>query len=338
MAVFDIFKRLVNQNAVPGERRVDERLRASLGARVLVVDDSATIRAVLGKMLVQDGYEVLKAADGESAVEMAQSQFPDLIFLDIVLPGVSGFAVLRSLRRDTRTHDTPIIMMSGNQQATEQFYVQRFGADGFLKKPFGRAEVFHAIRSLVQAGRVAARTEAPPVETIPEGMTAEEWNAIPDVALPDEAHLTSANPVTPGASGPDSTLAASAGSQSNAPQHGAAPEPAIPLADPVDSQAPESVAETAPTPASTAPISETHDRGPEIPLASQPDPPPAATSPEQSIPASAFSLAMRPTLGRMAATRRGGTPPLTVRVKRPDVTDRDSAEDAGEAAPDPHQT
>lgn len=200
MAVFDIFKRFKTPAAAPAERREDTRLRASLGARVLVVDDSATIRAVLGKMLMQDGYEVLKAADGESAIEMAQSQLPDLIFLDIVLPGLSGFAVLRSLRREGATRTTPIIMMSGNQQATEQFYVQRFGADGFVKKPFGRAEVFHAIRSLVQAGRVSARVEPPPVDAIPEGMTPEEWNAIPDVAMPDEAHLAVApqDPGTPG--------------------------------------------------------------------------------------------------------------------------------------------
>ena len=190
MAVFDIFKRLVNQNTAPVERRGDDRVRTTLGARVLVVDDSATIRAVLGKMLAQDGYEVLKAVDGENAIEIAQAQFPDLIFLDIVLPGMSGFAVLRALRRDSCTRTTPIIMMSGNQQATEQFYVQRFGADGFIKKPFGRAEVFHAVRSLVQARRMPARAEVVSANAIPHGMTAEEWNAIPEVAMPDEAHMS----------------------------------------------------------------------------------------------------------------------------------------------------
>ena len=186
-------------------------MRASLGARVLVVDDSATIRAVLGKMLLQDSYEVLKAADGESSVGMAQSQFPDLIFLDIVLPGMSGFAVLRALRRDTRTAKTPIIMMSGNQQATEQFYVQRFGADGFLKKPFGRAEVFHAIRSLVQAGRMPARSDLAREPEIPEGVSSEEWEAIPDVAMPDEAHVAERQASVPDAesSKPTNPLAAS---------------------------------------------------------------------------------------------------------------------------------
>lgn len=202
MPVFDFFKRLVGTEPV-GDRRVDTRLRASLGAHVLVVDDSATIRAVLGKMLLQDGYQVAKAADGESAVEMAQTRPPDLIFLDIVLPGMSGFAVLRALRREINTRTTPIVMMSGNQQATEQFYVQRFGADGFIKKPFGRQEVFHAIRSLVQARRMPARVEAAPVHTIPDGMTAEEWNAIPDVGMPDEAHMT--RPLAPLATKPSAT-------------------------------------------------------------------------------------------------------------------------------------
>ena len=223
MAVFDIFKRFKTPTTAPAERREDERLRASLGARVLVVDDSATIRAVLGKMLMQDGYEVLKAADGESAIGMAQSQLPDLIFLDIVLPGMSGFAVLRALRREGPTRTTPIIMMSGNQQATEQFYVQRFGADGFVKKPFGRAEVFHAIRSLVQAGRVSARVEAMPVNAIPEGMSPEEWNAIPDVALPDAAHLAALSAAAVGPSATDDI--ASNGSR----PHTSPGTPAVPM-------------------------------------------------------------------------------------------------------------
>ena len=120
-------------------------MQAVLGARVLVVDDSPTICAVLGKMLGKDGYEVLKANDGASAIEMARSEQPALIFLDVVMPGMNGFAVLRKLRQDPLTRDIPIVMISGNQQATEQFYLQRFGADDFMKKPFGRDEVCQRI-------------------------------------------------------------------------------------------------------------------------------------------------------------------------------------------------
>ncbi|TAL73695.1 MAG: response regulator [Rhodanobacter sp.] len=127
--------------------------------RVLVVDDSPTICAVLGRMLEQDGYAVHKAVDGEQAIELAVAGQPGLIFLDIVLPGVNGFAVLRTLRHAPQTAHIPIVMMSGNPQATEQFYVQRFGADDFIKKPFGRSAVQASIDTLVRAGRLPARPD-----------------------------------------------------------------------------------------------------------------------------------------------------------------------------------
>ncbi|WP_130620329.1 response regulator [Dyella amyloliquefaciens] len=157
------------------EPALDSMRKTTLGARVLVVDDSATIRAVLGRMLEVDGYEVARAADGESALDMARAEPPSMIFLDIVLPGINGFSVLRSLRHDPATQHIPIVMISGNQQATEQFYVQRFGADDFISKPFGQAEVARSIGRLVQLGRLPAREIANvvslpvsvPVETIP---------------------------------------------------------------------------------------------------------------------------------------------------------------------------
>jgi len=115
-------------------------------------------------MLRQNGYVTAGAADAESGIESARAERPDLIYLDIVLPGMNGFDALRVLRRDPATRDTPIIMISGNVQATEQFYVKRIGADDFMKKPFGRAEVFGRIRALVEAGRLPPR--AAPVEEL----------------------------------------------------------------------------------------------------------------------------------------------------------------------------
>ncbi len=168
--------------------------KTTLGARVLVVDDSPTIRAVLGRMLEVDGYEVVRAADGESALEMARAEPPAMIFLDIVLPGMNGFAVLRSLRHDAATRHIPIVMISGNQQATEQFYVQRFGADDFISKPFGHAEVARSIDRLVQQGRLPLRDVANvvslpvsvPVETIP-AMLANATSERPDGSVPELA-------------------------------------------------------------------------------------------------------------------------------------------------------
>ncbi|MGY3039291.1 CheY-like chemotaxis protein [Rhodanobacter sp. TND4EL1] len=183
------FKRLLGTHPT-GQHRQSQ---APLGARVLVVDDSPTICAVLGKMLRQDGYAVMKAGDGSAAIELARSEQPALIFLDIVMPGMNGFAVLRTLRHDPLTRDIPIVMISGNPQATEQFYVQRFGADDFMKKPFDRDEVYLRIGQLVDSGRLPPRVPALDGELVAGPSV--EWSGedladIPDIAMPD-ADVTS---------------------------------------------------------------------------------------------------------------------------------------------------
>lgn len=149
-------------DTAPADRRGAVRVNAREGLRVLIIDDSATIIAVLGKMLRQNGYEVLAAADAETGIERARAEQPDLVYLDIVLPGMNGFDALRTLRRDPATKSTPVIMISGNAQATEQFYVRRIGADDFMKKPFGRGEVFARIQRMVESGRLPARAAPAP--------------------------------------------------------------------------------------------------------------------------------------------------------------------------------
>ena len=109
-------------------------------------------------MLSQNGYLVIEATNVAQALERITSTEPELIFLAIALPDGDGFQVLRQLRRQAETRDVPIIMMSGNTQATEQFYVQRIGADDFMKKPFSRSEVFSRIEALLDAERKPRRT------------------------------------------------------------------------------------------------------------------------------------------------------------------------------------
>src|SRR3546814_757649 len=147
-----LFKRFFGGANAVLDRRKRARNAPPPDTKILIIDDSRTIVAVLGKMLRQGGYQVISALDGETGIALALSEKPQLIFLDIVLPGMNGFAALRVLRRDTLTHGTPIIMMSGNMQATEQFYAQKHGADDFLKKPFPRAELFHRIERLLGPG------------------------------------------------------------------------------------------------------------------------------------------------------------------------------------------
>lgn len=147
-----LFRRFFGTPDTPGDRRKRERSTPAAGVRILIIDDSRTIVAVLSKMLTQSGYQVVSAGDAETGVQMALADPPELILLDIVLPGMNGFAALRVLRREAATRNTPIIMMSGNMQATEQFYAQKHGADDFLKKPFPRAELFHRIERLLGPG------------------------------------------------------------------------------------------------------------------------------------------------------------------------------------------
>jgi CheY-like chemotaxis protein len=142
------------------ERRDKPRGNARSGTRVLIVDDSPTVVTVLRKLMQQNDYRTFEAYSAEEALELVQRERPDLIFLDIVLPGMDGFSALRALRRDPITKDVPIIMISGNAQATEQFYVQRIGADDFMKKPFSRAEVFARIDRLIDSEGIPRRGSA----------------------------------------------------------------------------------------------------------------------------------------------------------------------------------
>jgi CheY-like chemotaxis protein len=151
----------VQPNHEGPERRERNRRHARPGTRVLVIDDSPTIVALLKRMLQQNQLDVLEAFDAESGIEVARREVPDLIFLDIVLPGMDGFNALRTLRRDPITKHLPIIMISGNAQATEQFYVQRIGADDFMKKPFSRAEVFMRIEALLDADNIPRHGSRP---------------------------------------------------------------------------------------------------------------------------------------------------------------------------------
>ena len=140
--------------AAPVERRRRKRTSTHKGRRILIIDDSPTVVAALRKILRSAGCVTFEAGDAESGLEVLRTEKPDFVFLDIVLPGMNGFAALRLMRKDDSTRDIPVIMISGNEQATEQFYAKRIGADDFMKKPFSRHEVFARIENLIAANKL----------------------------------------------------------------------------------------------------------------------------------------------------------------------------------------
>lgn len=128
------------------DRRGDERVILPKKATILIVDDSRTAIAVLSKILSPTGYEIISAETGEEGIEVAKRHKPDLILMDVIMPGLNGFQATRILRKEAETKDIPIIIISGNEQATEKFWGLRVGANGFLPKPVNRGELFHLMR------------------------------------------------------------------------------------------------------------------------------------------------------------------------------------------------
>jgi CheY-like chemotaxis protein len=101
---------------------------------VLVADDTETVLERAEKLLTDSGYQVLVAIDGADALRVIQEEHPDLVILDLLMPRMTGFDVLREMRQDERVKDTPVLVMSGVYKGNILGYLQELGALGFLDK------------------------------------------------------------------------------------------------------------------------------------------------------------------------------------------------------------
>ena len=118
-----------------------EGIESPSKGKVLVVDDSKTFQHMVLRILKSEGYETLQALSGEDGIKMAELFKPDLIIMDVVLPGLNGFQATRQLKKNLETKDIPVIIVSGNAQATEQFWVLKIGAVDFMTKPFSKKDL-----------------------------------------------------------------------------------------------------------------------------------------------------------------------------------------------------
>ncbi|MBY0558174.1 MAG: response regulator [Burkholderiaceae bacterium] len=119
---------------------------------VLIVDDSPTERYYLSDMLVRHGYTVSCAETGEQALLKIRAEKPQLILMDVVMPGANGFQVTRTIARDPALQDIPIIICSSKNQETDRIWGLRQGACAYLVKPVDAAELLAQIAKLDEQG------------------------------------------------------------------------------------------------------------------------------------------------------------------------------------------
>lgn len=122
-----------------------------MAEKILVVEDEATLRETLVYNLKNQGYRVDSVADGKSALEKARQDEPDLILLDIMLPGLDGFEVCRELRKDLLT---PILMLTARDNEIDRVVGLEVGADDYLTKPFSMRELIARVKALLRRVRI----------------------------------------------------------------------------------------------------------------------------------------------------------------------------------------
>jgi DNA-binding response OmpR family regulator len=122
-----------------------------MGKRVLLIEDEPNIIEAISFILSRDGWTVHTHADGVTAADRVRSVPPDLVILDMMLPGRSGLDILRDLRGNAATADLPVMMLTARGQARDRELAMSLGATHYMTKPFSNAEMLASVRSLMGA-------------------------------------------------------------------------------------------------------------------------------------------------------------------------------------------
>jgi DNA-binding response OmpR family regulator len=122
-----------------------------MAKRVLVIEDEPNIVVSLSFLLDRAGFEVSVESDGQVGLSSAMANPPDVVVLDVMLPGLSGYDVLRQLRADSRTKELPVIILTAKGQQEDRLTATECGADLFITKPFANTDIVDAVKRL--AGR-----------------------------------------------------------------------------------------------------------------------------------------------------------------------------------------
>lgn len=116
--------------------------------KILIADDSPTERHALSELLVKKGFKIVTAENGEEAVAKSKSEMPDLILMDVVMPGMNGYQATRAITRDEATKHIPVVMCTSKGQETDKIWGMRQGANDYLVKPIDPKALLEKISSL----------------------------------------------------------------------------------------------------------------------------------------------------------------------------------------------
>jgi len=127
-----------------------------MGKHVVLVEDETNIAEAIRFLLGREGWRVETLANGATAVEVIRNASPDLVMLDVMLPGKSGFEILKELRADATLADLPILMLTARGQTRDREIALEDGVSRFMTKPFSNADMLAAVRDLTAAGTAKA--------------------------------------------------------------------------------------------------------------------------------------------------------------------------------------
>jgi len=116
--------------------------------KILIVDDSPTERHFLGELLTKHGFQIMTLESGEEAIAKAADLMPDLILMDVVMPGMNGFQATRTITKDERTKHIPVIMCTSKNQETDMVWARRQGATEYVVKPVDPQDLLSKIAAL----------------------------------------------------------------------------------------------------------------------------------------------------------------------------------------------
>jgi DNA-binding response OmpR family regulator len=157
--------------------------------RILLIEDDASFRKAVSDVLTLEGYEVLQSPSGKAGIMTAQKELPDLVLLDLVMPGMKGLEVCQFLKQDAQTARVPIIILTGNDREGQDIACLDMGADDYLTKPVKSPRLLAYVRALLR--RTAGESpEQPPASVSVGALTLDYGRKLVTIAGREHPHLT----------------------------------------------------------------------------------------------------------------------------------------------------